>query len=509
MATKHYDAIIVGSGQSGTPLASAFAAAGKKTALVEKSAIGGTCVNVGCTPTKTLVASGRVAHLAGRAADYGVNSTTTKQPVHDIDMAKVRQRGRDIVQSFRGGSESRLERAGVDIVRGTATFVGPKTLQVKDGSSGTTTSLKGDLVFLNTGERPARPGLPGLDDVPPDRILDSTSILQLGDVPAHLLVAGGGYVGIEFAQLFRRLGAAVTVVQHGPQILPREDADVATALTKILEREGITVLLSADIASLTVDDSNSTAEQKQDRCPVAARVAVAGPEHTSVTHATVRASHLLLAAGRKPNTQDLGLDVAGVQTGPRGHIVVDQQLATTAPGVYALGDVHGGPAFTHMSYDDYRILTANLLPAAGGDKATRATTTTTTTTTATSKSRGLVPYVVYTDPQLGHVGVHERDVTAAQLGASDYSHVKTVSMPMSYVARALETDEPDGLMKATVNTETGAVLGFTCLGIEGGEVMAIVQTAIMGGLHWRDLADAVWAHPSLAESLNNLFGQLK
>ncbi|CAK7220385.1 hypothetical protein SBRCBS47491_004171 [Sporothrix bragantina] len=497
MAATHYDAIIVGSGQSGTPLAMAYAAAGKKIALVEKNAIGGTCVNVGCTPTKTLVASGRVAHLARRAADYGVNTGSSLS----VDMAKVRQRGRDIVRSFRGGSESRLERAGVHVVRGTATFVGQKKLEVKevkDGSSGSSKTIEGDVIFLNTGERPARPGLPGLDNVPAERVLDSTSILQLGEVPAHLLVAGGGYVGIEFAQLFRRLGAEVTVVQHGTQILPREDTDVAAALTKILEKEGITVLLSADITKVVVD-------KKDTKNTVAAKIAVAGPEHTEVTHKTVQASHILLAAGRKPNTEDLGLDIAGVKTGPRGHIVVDEQLATTAKDVYALGDVHGGPAFTHMSYDDYRILTTNLLPGSDKDDPKKEGKM----TTATSKSRTLVPYVVYTDPQLGHAGVHERDVTAAALGASDYSHVKTISMPMSYVARALETDETEGLMKATVNTETGAILGFTCLGIEGGEVMAIVQTAIMGGLHWRDLADAVWAHPSLAESLNNLFGQLK
>ncbi|CAK7215622.1 hypothetical protein SCUCBS95973_002537 [Sporothrix curviconia] len=496
----HYDAIVVGSGQSGTPLALAYAAAGKKTALVEQNAIGGTCVNVGCTPTKTLVASGRIAHLARRAADYGVNTRSNTQSSLSIDMAKVRQRGRDIVQSFRGGSESRLEHAGIDIVRGTATFVGPKTLQVRGGSSPDTATktIEGDVIFLNTGERPARPGLPGLEDVPAERVLDSTSILQLGEVPAHLLIAGGGYVGIEFAQLFRRLGADVTVIQHGTQILPREDADVATALTKVLEKEGIAVLLSADITGLAFDKNDSA---------IIAKIAAAGPEHTEISHKTIQASHILLAAGRKPNTEDLGLNVAGVATGPRGHIVVDEQLATTATGIYALGDVHGGPAFTHMSYDDYRILTTNLLP--GGGKTDIETENKKSMTTATSKSRNLLPYVVYTDPQLGHVGVHERDVTAAALGASDYSHVKTIAMPMSYVARALETDETEGLMKATVNTETGAVLGFTCLGIEGGEVMAIVQTAIMGGLHWRDLADAVWAHPSLAESLNNLFGQLK
>lgn len=502
-AAAHYDAIIVGSGQSGTPLASAFAAAGRKTAIVERGAIGGTCVNVGCTPTKTLVASGRVAHLAGRAADYGVGPKNQTPAELGVDMVKVRQRGRDIVTSFRGGSEARLERAGVDVYRGSAAFSGPKTLQITPTTAGPRKTIEGDLIFLNTGERPARPSLPGLEMMPPARVLDSTSILQLGVVPAHLIVVGGGYVGLEFAQLFRRLGAEVTVVQHGSQVLPREDTDVAEALTKILQDEGINVLLSADVTAVAASGGEDTSEER----PIAAEIVVAGPDHVQVSKKDVRASHILLAAGRKPNTEDLNLQAANVKTNARGHIVVDDKLATSAPGIYALGDVHGGPAFTHMSYDDYRILTSNLLPRTSkipgrGEKDPQMTT-------ASSKSRNYTPYVVYTDPQLGHVGIHERDVTAASLSKTDYSHVKSVSMPMTSVARALETDETGGLMKATVNVETGEILGFTCLGIEGGEVMAMVQTAMMGGLRWWDLEEAVWAHPSLAESLNNLFAQLK
>jgi pyruvate/2-oxoglutarate dehydrogenase complex dihydrolipoamide dehydrogenase (E3) component len=503
-STVHYDAIIVGSGQSGTPLASAFAAAGRKTAIVERGAIGGTCVNVGCTPTKTLVASGRVAHLAGRAADYGVGPKNKTPAELGIDMVKVRQRGRDIVTSFRGGSEARLKRAGVDVYRGSASFSGPKTLQITMTEAGAAPkTIDGSLIFLNTGERPARPDLPGLETVPPARVLDSTSILQLGVVPAHLMVVGGGYVGLEFGQLFRRLGAEVTIVQHETQVLPREDADVAEAMTKILQDEGITVILSADVTAVAASGGVDTTDER----PIAAEIVVAGPDHMQVSKKDIRASHILLAAGRRPNTEDLRLDVAGVKTSVRGHIVVDDKLATSALGIFALGDVHGGPAFTHMSYDDYRILTVNLLPQTSkipgrGEKDPLLTT-------ASSKSRNYVPYVVYTDPQLGHVGIHERDMAAASLSSNDYSHVKSVSMPMTSVARALETDETRGLMKATVNVETGEILGFTCLGIEGGEVMAMVQTAMMGGLHWWDLEEAVWAHPSLAESLNNLFAQLK
>ncbi len=506
-APTHYDAIVVGSGQSGTPLAAAFAAAGRKTAMVERDHIGGTCVNVGCTPTKTLIASGRVAYLAGRAGDYGIelsasssSSAAGGQPPQ-TDMLRVRQRLRDIVSSFRGGGEARLTKAGVDILRGSAAFVGPKTLKVTPVEAGEAAkTIEADLIFLNTGERPLRPALPGLDTVPTACVLDSSSILELDVVPQHLLVVGGGYIGIEFAHAFRRLGAAVTVVQRGPQLLPRDDPDVVAALTQILRDDGLTVHLSADVTAFSVVTAAS--DNGNETLPI--EVHIAPSRQAAATDAalpsTVRASHVLLAAGRTPNSDSLRLDVSGVKTTPRGHIIVDDQLATSAPGVYALGDVHGGPAFTHMSYDDYRIVTANLLPKKTGDDRRGVVNV---MTTATSKSRTLVPYVVYTDPQLGHVGLHERDIR------SKTDTIKTISMPMSWVARALETDEPRGLMKATVDVASGEILGFTCLGLEGGELMAVVQTAIMGGLRWWDLADAVWAHPSLAESLNNLFSQLK
>ncbi|EFX03306.1 mercuric reductase [Grosmannia clavigera kw1407] len=466
----HYDDVVVGAGQSGCPLAIALAAAGRKTAVVERAHVGGTCVNVGCTPTKTLIASGRMAHLVRRARDYGVDPG--RDDVVAVDMGRVRQRQRDMVSSFHAGSEARLHKAGVHLIRGEAAFAGPKTLHVTlAGTSATSeisettetpakTTLQADRIFLNVGERPLWPNnLPGLDAVA-DRshLLDSTSILELDVVPRHLLVVSGSYVGLEFAQLFRRLGAAVTVVQRASQLLPRDDPDVAACLTDILRGEGMTVHLSAEVV------------------------------------------HILLAAGRTPNTERLNLAAAGIRTTTRGHIVVDDRLATSCPDVYALGDVHGGPAFTHMAYDDYRILKANLLPSGSAH--------TKDMTTATSLSRRLVPYVVYTDPQLGHVGLHERDLATAS-GHGHHRHVKTATMPMSYVARALETDETRGMMKATVDADTGDTLGFSCLGIEGGEVMAVVQAAMMGDLKWWDLEAAIWAHPSLAESLNNLWALLK
>jgi pyruvate/2-oxoglutarate dehydrogenase complex dihydrolipoamide dehydrogenase (E3) component len=470
----HYDAIVVGSGQCGTPIAKAFADAGKKTAIVERAHVGGTCVNEGCTPTKTMIASGRVAHLTRRSKDYGVHYVGDLQ----VDLSRVRQRKRDIVESFSSGGKARLEKAGVDILMGEATFDGPRSLSVKMNDGGDT-KITGEHIFVNVGERPTRPSISGLDSVDPALVLDSTSVMELDKLPAHLVVIGGGYIGLEFGQLFRRLGAEVTIVQRGRQLLPREDADVAECMLKILQEDGVNVHLSTTVESLSGADG------------VNIQIKAADGAKT-----TIPGSHLLLAVGRTPNSDSLNLGVAGVETTPKGHIVVNDKLETSTPGVYAIGDVHGGPAFTHISYDDFRIVRHNFL-----GESVPATTPALATVKA-SRSRTLTPYVVYTDPQLGHVGLHAHE-------APEGRKTKTASMPMTYVARALETDETRGMMKATVDAETGEILGFTCLGIEGGEVMAVVQTAMMGGLRWWDLEAAVWAHPSLAESLNNLWGFLE
>jgi pyruvate/2-oxoglutarate dehydrogenase complex dihydrolipoamide dehydrogenase (E3) component len=469
----HYDAIIVGSGQAGTPLAKAFADAGKKTAIIDRAHIGGTCVNEGCTPTKTMISSGRVAYLTKRARDYGVHYVGDVQ----VDMAKVRERKRDIVKSFSGGNRARLEKAGVDILMGEASFVGAQSLSVRMNEGGYS-QVTGELIFLNVGERPSRPSIPGLDGVEKKLVLDSTSIMELDKVPSHLVVLGGGYISLEFGQLFRRLGSQVTIIQRGKQLVPREDPDIAECLLKILQEDGIAVHLSASVESVSGGVE-----------PVKVNFNAAGESFS------VSGSHLLLATGRIPNSDSLNLPVVGVETTARGHIVVNEELATSASGIYALGDVHGGPAFTHISYDDYRIIRANHLPKSVPS------TTPAMVTTKVSSSRNLVPYVVYTDPQLGHVGLHASDLKGR--------NVKTASMPMTYIARALETDETRGMMKAAVDAETGEILGFTCLGVEGGEVMAIVQTAMMGGVKWWDLEAAVWAHPSLAEGLNTLWGFLE
>ena len=476
-SAKKYDVLFLGSGQGANVVAKDFARAGRSTAMVERSALGGTCVNVGCTPTKTIIASGRVAYLAHRAVEYGVQAGGVT-----VDMRKVRDRKRKIVERWNSGSVNGLEKAGVDIYMGEGRFVEGKQVNVKL-QSGDSVDLTADTIFISAGERSARPNIEGLADVEEVRVVDSTSIMELYSVPKHLVVLGGGYIGLEFGHLFRRLGAHVTIIQRAKQLVPKEDADVADCLRKIIEQDGITVHLSANVNSITKTDHADT--------PFAVNFQTADKGEVSVA-----GSHLLLAAGRTPNTDLLDVSKAGVETTPKGHVIVDDKLRTNVDGIYALGDIHGGPAFTHISYDDSRIIRTNLL-ADTMDK-----TKPKMPTTQSSKSRVLTPYVMYTDPQLGHIGLHDRDL-------ADRKNVKTAVMPMEYVARALETAEPRGMMKATVDAETGEILGFTCLGLEGGEVMSIVQTAMMGGLKYWDLEAAVYAHPTLAESLNSLWAYLK
>ena len=454
-STEQYDAIVIGAGQGGVPLATALAGAGRRTVLIERAHVGGTCVNEGCTPTKTMVASARVAYLARRGADYGVRTG----PV-EVDLGRVRERKRNIVTSFRTGSEGRLERAeGLDLIRGEARFVGRRTLAVGERT------FQADQVFINTGARPAPIEIPGSDRV---ATLDSTSIMELDQVPEHLIVLGGGYVGLEFAQMFRRFGSDVTVVQRGRQLLPQEDEDVAAAVLEVLREDGVEVLLEAE-AQRVAPAGNG----------VSMTVRTAGGERT------VAGSHVLAAAGRVPNTDRLEPKAGEVETDAKGFIRVNERLETSASGVYALGDVKGGPAFTHISYDDYRILRDNLL--AGGHR-----------TTADRP----VPYAVFIDPQLGRVGLTERE---ARKAGQPYELAR---MPMSHVARALEMDEARGMMKVLIDPGSRRVLGAAVLGIEGGEIMAALQLAMMGNLPYDRLREAVFAHPTLAESLNNLFGSL-
>jgi pyruvate/2-oxoglutarate dehydrogenase complex dihydrolipoamide dehydrogenase (E3) component len=450
---EDFDAIIIGSGQGGNPLAEALIAAGKKTAMIERQDVGGTCINRGCTPTKTMVASARVAWLARRGADYGVHTG----PV-SVDMGKVRERKRAIVSNFRESRERRLEKVKADLIRGEASFNGPKQLRVALNGGGERL-LRADQIFINTGTHSAKPPIVGLETVP---YLDNASIMELDQVPEHLLVLGGGYIGVEFGQMYRRFGSKVTIIQAGSQLLREEDEDVSAEVLKILREDGIEILLNARAQEVNPG--------------IALKVDVQGKTQT------VEGSHLLLATGRVPNTGALKPAAGGIDTDERGFIRANERLETTAPGVYAIGDVKGGPAFTHISYDDFRILKANLLD--GGNRTTR---------------DRMVPYTVFMDPQLGRVGMTETE--AKKSGRK----IRVARMPMAWVARAIEVDETRGLMKAIVDAETEEILGATVLALEGGEVMSVLQMAMMGHLKWTVLHDAVLAHPTLAESINNLF----
>ena len=455
---ERFDAIIIGSGQAAKPLATALAPAGKKTAVIEAKHVGGTCVNEGCTPTKTMVASGRVAYLARRGAEYGVNTG----PI-SVDLATVRQRKRDVVESFRSGNEKRLTGENLELIYGFADFTGPKTLHIalRDGGSRT---LQADWIFLNTGLSAAIPSIPGLLDIP---FLTNESVMELGAVPDHLLVIGGGYVGLEFGQMFRRFGSQVTIIHTGRQLLDHEDPDIADEVRKILTEDGIEVLLEAHtLAAGSVQNGKDV--------QLTVRL---GSETRTIT-----GSHLLVAAGRTPNTTALNLPATGVDVDSHGYIKVNEYLETSVPGIFAIGDVKGGPAFTHISYDDYRIMQANLLH---GERR--------------SIRDRILPYTVFIDPQLGRIGLTETEARKQGL------KIRVAKMPMTSVARAIETAETRGFMKIVVDPDSEQILGAAVLGIEGGEIATIVQIAMQGKLKYTALRDGIFSHPTLAESLNNVF----
>lgn len=455
--TEHYDAIVVGAGQAGTPLSSALAGAGLKTALVEREHVGGTCVNEGCTPTKTMVASARVAYLARRGADYGVKTGAVS-----VDQRRVRERKRDIVNTFRGSNEKRLKSAAnLDLIYGTGRFTGPKTLAVQM-NDGTQRTLTGEKIFINTGTRAGMPKIAGLDSVP---FLDNKSIMELDAVPEHLLVLGGGYIGVEFGQMFRRFGSRVTIVHSRQRLLTLEDADVADEVGKIFAEDGIELLFNAMAERASLADGTIRVE-----------AAVGGQKRT------VEGSHLLVATGRVPNSDWLNLPAAGIATDERGFIKSNNRLETNVPGVWALGDIKGGPAFTHISYDDFRVIRSNVI-----QKKDRTT------------DGRMLPYTVFSDPQLGRVGMTEE--AARRSGKK----ILVFKMPMTSVARALEMDESRGFMKAVIDAASDQILGAAVLGIEGGEVMALFEMAMMGKVPYTALRDGIFAHPTLAESVNNLF----
>jgi pyruvate/2-oxoglutarate dehydrogenase complex dihydrolipoamide dehydrogenase (E3) component len=454
---QKFDAIIIGSGQAANPLMVDLSAKGWKVALVEREALGGTCGNYGCTPTKTMVASAMIADQARRAGEYGVHVGDVS-----IDMPKVRERKRGMVQKWLEGSERRLKKAeNATLFRGEASFAGPKQVAVKLNDGGEA-ALTANVIVIDTGLSPSIPPIAGIHDVP---YLDNAGIMELDHVPEHLLVLGGGYIGLEFAQMFRRFGSKVTVVQRSAQLLPTEDADLAEEVAKILREDGVEILLGAKAEAVTKTTNG-----------LSLSVTIGG------SSPKVEGTHLLVAIGRKPNTERLNLQAAGIATDEHGYVRVDDKLETNVPGVYAVGDVKGGPAFTHISYDDYRILKTNLLD--GGS--------------AGIKDR-MVPYCLFIDPQLGRIGLSENEARAQG------RKVRVAKIPMTYVARALELGLTRGFMKALVDPATEQIVGAAVLGEDGGEIMSMIQVAMMGKLKYTALRDGTFAHPLYAEALNTLF----
>jgi pyruvate/2-oxoglutarate dehydrogenase complex dihydrolipoamide dehydrogenase (E3) component len=457
MADEYYDAIVIGTSQGGRFLPVDLAKAGQRVALVERGPLGGVCVNTGCTPTKTMVASARLAYQARRGAEYGVRTG----PV-SVDLAAVRERKRAMVGGARENYASRLAQQGLDLIQGEARFTGPKTVEIALTDGGTR-QVSAPVIVIDAGTRPRKPPIAGAGDV---AVLDSTSIMELDQLPEHLIILGGGYIGLEFGQMFRRFGSEVTVIQSAPRLMMMEDEDVSDEVAAILRDDGITVLTSST--------------------PVRAEPADGGRLRLTVRtedgERQLEGSHVLSAIGRIPNTEALAPEAAGIRLDDHGFIEVDEYLETSAPGVYAMGDVKGGLAFTHLSYDDYRILRANLVRHE-----------------KVSTRDRIVPYTMFVDPQLGRVGLTEREARAQGRA------IRVAKLPMSAVVRAIETGETRGFMKAVVDSATGQILGCAVLGAEGGEIMTIIQVAMLGKLPYTAMADAIFTHPLLAEGLNSLF----
>jgi pyruvate/2-oxoglutarate dehydrogenase complex dihydrolipoamide dehydrogenase (E3) component len=452
-----FDAIIIGAGQAGSPLASGLAKHGWKVALIEQSQLGGTCINTGCTPTKTLVHRAEVAHYARNAAKWGVLTKDVS-----VDLPKIVAQKDALIQSRRDGQQKAINQLpNLHLYRNSAKFVGPH--EIKVGAE----VLKGQRIFINSGARPSIPAISGLNSVP---YLTNESMLDLKILPKHLIVVGGGYVGLEFAQMFARFGSAVTVVQKGGQILLREDSEVAEELQKALEADGIKILLKASVKGVSKQGTAVTAE-----------VATEDGRTESL-----QATHLLVATGRSPNTDSLDLDKAGLHVDQNGYIPVNDRLETAVEGIWALGDVKGGPAFTHISYNDYQIVFANLIEGKN-----------------LSVKNRIVPYCVYTDPELGRVGMTEKEARAQGRA------LRIGKIPMSKVARAVERDETAGMMKLIVDATNDRILGATVLGTSGGELVQILYTLMLGDLPYTLLKGAVYIHPTLAEGFFFLMDAVK
>lgn len=454
---KTYDAIVIGSGQGGVPLATNFAKLGWRVALIEEGQLGGSCINYGCTPTKTMIASARIANAVKRGPAFGVHTGKVR-----VDMAEIVARKNAVSGSFRSGIEDQVKNnPNITLYRGRGRFTGPHEVAVNGET------LSSEKIFINTGTRPRILPIPGLDQVP---YLTNRNIMDLNEVPAHLIALGGNYLGLEFGQLFRRLGSEVTVVELADQIIPREDAEVSQSLKEALEDEGMSFRLGARTTRIAKTQGG-----------VAVTI-----ESKDGTTETLEGSHILVSIGQTPNADDLGLDKAGIETDQAGFIRHNGKLETNVPGVWVLGDVKGGPAFTHVSYDDYLVITDNLVNGKN----------------RTIDNR-VVPYALYTDPELGRIGLSEREARA------EGYRLKIGSVPMAYVARAIERGETKGLMKIVINADNDRILGATILGPEGGELVQILMALMMADAPWTLFKDAMFIHPTLAEGFFSLMADVK
>jgi pyruvate/2-oxoglutarate dehydrogenase complex dihydrolipoamide dehydrogenase (E3) component len=451
---QHYDVLILGSGGGGKLTAWHNGRSGRRVAVVERKWIGGSCPNIACLPSKNEIHSAEAAHFARTGAEFGVMTGPVK-----VDMAKVVRRKRDMVEALVAAHLKNYRESGAELIMGSGRFVAPKTLEVSVNDGGTRT-LTGAQVFLNVGTHAAIPNVPGLDAARPMTHIEA---LELDILPAHLIVIGGGYAGLELAQAYCRFGAEVTVVEVAPQLMAREDADASHEIRRLLADEGLHIHVPAEllkVSGLSGDEVSITLR-------------------TSDGEQTIEGSHILVAAGRIPNTAGIGLDIAGVELTDRGFVRVNERLETTAPDVWALGECAGSPMFTHISEDDFRIVRDNL---AGGKRSTR---------------DRLIPYCMFTDPPLAHVGLSEAERQGVK--------TRVAKLPMKAVLRAQATGQTEGFMKALVGEADDRILGFTMIGAEAGEVLAVVQTAMMADLPYTRLRDADFTHPTFSEGLNFLF----
>jgi pyruvate/2-oxoglutarate dehydrogenase complex dihydrolipoamide dehydrogenase (E3) component len=456
---ERFEILVLGCGNGGMYLAWHMARSGRRTAVVERRWIGGSCPNINCLPSKNVIWSAKVAHLVHQGLNFGIAAKAGA-----VDMSKVRQRKRDMVEGLKAATLREYRLSGAELIMGTGHFVAPKTLEVALNSGGTRL-LEGEQVIINVGTHAVIPDIPGLRESKP---LTNIEALELNTLPPHLIVIGGGYAGLELAQAFRRFGSEVTVLEQGPQIAGREDPDVANELHQILSGEGINILVNTQLRRVTGESGTRVS------------LDVAGPSGER----TIEGSDILAAAGRAPNTAGIGLEVTGAELNSRGYIKVGSRLQTAAPGVWAIGECAGSPQFTHVSFDDFRVIRDNL---AGLNRTT---------------DGRLIPYCMFTDPQLAHVGLSGEEAQRQGI------EVRVAILPMNAVLRTHTTGETQGFMKALIAQDDDRILGFTMIGAEAGEVVAVVQAAMLAGMPYTGLRDAILAHPTVAEGLDTLFSKV-